>query len=133
MLAPDLLTVTANGLQVIDNKTIDRRYVVLPIGAMRRPGAPSRKPAANRLAPTWYGHAARIVTSVQKRSIVCISVTRIGFAAGKRSRVGRPGCALSASQSKDRAEPGIGDLGIFDAEAMRGKAGRFAAEIGGQS
>jgi hypothetical protein len=71
MLAPDLLTVTANGLQVIDNKTIDRRYVVLPIGAMRRPGAPSRKPAANRLAPTWYGQAARIVTSVQKRSIVC--------------------------------------------------------------
>jgi hypothetical protein len=59
MLAPDLLTVTANGLQVIDNKTIDRRYVVLPIGAMRRPGVASRRGAANRLAPTWYGHHDR--------------------------------------------------------------------------
>jgi len=39
---------------------------------------------------------------------------------------------LSASQSKDRAEPGYGDLKAFDVKVMLGKADRVVAEIVGK-
>jgi hypothetical protein len=39
---------------------------------------------------------------------------------------------LSASQSKDRAEPVVGDLKAFDVKVMLGKADRVVAEIIGK-